>query len=90
MSRSVKLVILAFTVLVLLVVVYSTLNLSRYEVEVCITFAGDTACRTAAGASQEEALRTATDNACAFLASGREQSMACSSTPPTSVRWIRE
>ena len=38
-----------------------------------------------AGSSEEEALRTATDNACAFLASGMTDSIACSKTAPDSV-----
>ena len=90
MSRSLKLVIAAGIVLLLGVLVYSTLSLARFECEVCMTFNGWSACRVAAGATREEAIRTASDNACAFLASGRTDSMACGRTPPTSIRWIKE
>ncbi len=90
MSRSLKLVIAAGIVLLLGVIVYSTLSLARYECEVCMTFNGRSACRVAAGATREETIRTASDNACAFLASGRTDSMACGRTPPTSIRWIKE
>ncbi len=70
--------------------VYSTLNLSQFQVEVCMEFGGGRECRMAAGTTREEALRTATDNACSFLASGRTESMACSRTQPGSIRWIKE
>jgi hypothetical protein len=53
--------------------------------EVCITFHGHTVCRSASGPTQDEAVRTATDNACAFLASGMTDSIRCSNTPPTRV-----
>jgi hypothetical protein len=71
-------------------VVYGTLGLRKYRVEVCMTFQGQMNCRVAAAATKEQALRTATDNACALLASGMTASIQCSSTPPTSVRWLDE
>ena len=40
----------------------------------------------AMGTTREEAVRTATDNACAFLASGMTQSVECTTrTAPVSV-----
>ena len=81
-----KLVAAAFGVAVLLLILYASLGLSQYTCEVCIEFDGQTKCRSAAGATREEAQRTATDNACAFLASGMTESIRCSRTPPTSVR----
>ncbi len=90
MPRSLKLVIAAGVVLLLAALVYSTLSLARYECEVCVSFRGRSACRVAAGATREEAIRTASDNACAFLASGRTDSMACGRTLPTRIRWIKE
>jgi hypothetical protein len=57
----------------------------RESCEVCITFRGRTACREAVGATIEEATRTATDNACAFLAGGMTDSVACQNTPPDEV-----
>ncbi len=90
MSRWLKLVIAGVVLLLVAALVYSTLSLARYECEVCIAFRGRSACRTAAGATREEAVRTASDNACAFLASGRTDSMACGRTPPTRVRWIKK
>lgn len=70
------------------ILVYFTMGLRRYRVEVCVTYQGGTSCRTAAASSKEQALRAATDNACAFLSSGMTDSMTCTSTPPSSVRWL--
>jgi len=57
----------------------------RESCEVCITFHGAQACREAVGRDRNEAVRTATDNACAFLASGMTDSVACQNTPPDAV-----
>lgn len=90
MSKSVKIGIAIAFVLVIAFVIYSTLSLSRYECEVCLEFGGRTECRTAAGSTREEAVRTATDSACALLTSGMTNNLACSQTPPKSIRWIKE
>lgn len=58
----------------------------RWRVEVCMEYRGRSACRTAAGATREEALRTAVDNACALLASGMTESIQCGRSEPRSVR----
>jgi hypothetical protein len=68
-------------------VVYTTLNTGRIRCEVCITFRGRQACRTASARTRELAARTATDNACAQIASGVTDSNQCQNTPPDSVRW---
>jgi len=68
-------------------VVYTTMNTGRIRCEVCITYQGRQACRTASARTRELALRTATDNACAQIASGITQSTQCQNTPPDSVRW---
>ena len=90
MNNNQKIAIGVVVAALLGLVVYSTFNLAQYEVEVCVTYKGASECRIAAGATREEALRTATDNACAFLSSGRTDSMACSRTEPDSVRWNKE
>jgi len=78
-----------FLLAVLAVLLYSTMNLAAHRVEVCMAFQGHSACRTAAGSSQEFALRTATSNACAQIASGVTDSLACEQSQPVSVRWIK-
>ncbi len=54
--------------------------------DVCIEFKGQTQCRTAKGPNKIEAMKTAADNACALLASGMTESIACSHTDPKSVK----
>jgi hypothetical protein len=67
----------------------STMNLAQYRVEVCMDYNGRTSCRTAAGSTEEFALRSATGNACALIASGVTDSMGCERTAPRSVRWLK-
>ncbi|HTQ53194.1 MAG TPA: hypothetical protein VMI94_01975 [Bryobacteraceae bacterium] len=86
MKKSVWLGLL-FVAVVVGFVVYSTLNTGRIRCEVCITYRGQQACRTAAASTRDLALRTATENACATLASGVTDSNQCNNTPPDSVRW---
>jgi hypothetical protein len=81
---------IVFVVAVLAVIVYSSFNLAKYRVEVCMAFNGKTQCRTAAGDSEEHALRSAASNACATIASGMTDSMACEHADPKSVRWLKQ
>lgn len=90
MKKSVLLGI-AFVVAVLGAVIYTTLSASssRYRVEVCVEFQGRRSCRIAAAATEQGALRTAQENACALISSGVTDSMQCGTyTAPASVRWI--
>jgi hypothetical protein len=79
-----------FVLAVLGVIIYSTLNLAKYRVEVCMTFNGQSQCRTASADTEEHALHTATTNACATIASGVTDSMACEHATPQSIRWLKE
>lgn len=79
-----------FIAVILAVLLYSTMNLSKARVEVCMTFNGRTDCRTASADTEEHALRTATANACGLLASGVTDSLACEHMPPASVRWLKK
>jgi len=74
---------------VILALVWTTIGLAKYKVEVCIDFQGRSSCRTASGSSEEFALRAATTNACALIASGVTDSMACERIPPKSITWLR-
>jgi len=69
--------------------VYSTMNVRRNRIrsEVCVTYNGTQACRTAAAGTREQAQRTATENACAQISSGVTDSNQCNTTPVDSVRW---
>lgn len=80
------LVIAVFAALVLAFLVYSSMSLGQYTCEACMEFRGQTKCRTAKGSTLEEARRTAIDNACAFLSGGVTDSIACTNTPPQSMK----
>mgnify|MGYP001480136640 CR=1 FL=1 len=64
-------------------VVYRSFHLAGVRCEVCITYAGRSQCRAVEGQTEEEALAAATNNACAYLASGVTDGIACAHTPPT-------
>ena len=68
--------------LFLVFMIYSMMGVAQVSCEVCINFGGRTACSTAHGADAEEAQRTATNVACASLAAGMTDSIACDNTPP--------
>ena len=86
MSRKAKLGVAVAFLAFAGILVYSSLGLGEVKVEVCIEFKGRTGCGTAAAPTEEEALRTAADNACALIASGMTDSIACSRTEPKSIR----
>jgi hypothetical protein len=73
----------ALTTLAALVafVVYASLHVGAIRCEVCLDFGGRRACRAVDGANEDEAMMAARTNACAHLASGVTESMACERTP---------
>ncbi len=68
------------------VVVYRSFQIAGYQCEVCITFRGNSVCRTVEGARESDAHMAAITNVCAGLASGVTDSMACERTEPTRVQ----
>jgi hypothetical protein len=79
-----------FVVAVLAFLLYSSMHIAQYRVEVCVAFRGQTSCRTASADSQDHALRSAQTNACALLVSGVTDTMQCEHATPTSVRWLEK
>ena len=65
--------------------VLATQQEAAVECEVCMVYAGREACRKGSGRDEASALRGATSNACAVLASGVTRGMECDRTPPRSV-----
>jgi hypothetical protein len=72
----------AIVVIILAVLVYSSMNLAQHRVEACMAFGGNTNCRTASGSTIAFATRTAIQNACAGVASGVTDSIACEQSAP--------
>lgn len=75
-------------VVFVVILVYSTMQQKQFRVEVCMEYQGRTACRIASGPTEQQAQRTAAENACALISGGMTDSMACDRTPPKSVRWL--
>lgn len=86
MSKTVGLAI-AFVLGVLCLLVYLTLGLAQFTCEVCMEYQGRRNCATASGTTREEAVRTASDTACATISAGMTESIQCGNTPPVSVTW---
>jgi len=72
-------------VLFMAFVVYSSFYVAGFRCSVCIAFGGRSECRTVEGPTEREALMGATTNACALLASGVTDTIACERTAPTSA-----
>jgi len=81
--RRVGLVALAALLLFMAFVVYRSFRIGGVRCEVCITYGDRAQCRTVDAERREDALTAATQNACAYLASGVTDGMACARTPPT-------
>ena len=76
---------LVFLALMIGVVVYRSMTIPEYECEVCLTFNGETVCRTAASGSTEASIESAITSVCGTLAGGMTQSIRCSNTEPDRV-----
>jgi len=86
MNKTVALGI-AFVVVVIGFLIYSSMHLAQARVEVCMSFNGQTACRTASADTREHAVRAATSNACSMIASGVTDTMACERSNPAGIQW---
>jgi hypothetical protein len=71
------------------VLLYSSLQQTKNEYEVCVTFKGALHCATASGATSQEAIRSAQGIDCEMLANGRDENIVCLDTPPTSERQVK-
>ena len=86
MSKSAKVaIIVMFVAGFLALLIYSSIGLDSVTCEVCVAFNGEVVCRSASATNEPNAIQTATGNACAFVAFGRDESMACAARPPESV-----
>jgi hypothetical protein len=71
------------------VLLYSSLQQTKNEYEVCVTFKGAIHCATASGATSQEAIRSAQGIDCEMLANGRDENIVCLDTPPSSERQVK-
>jgi len=84
MSRTTKATLVFLTVFIA-VVVYLSVRAPRHECEVCLTFQGESVCRTAASGTREASIESAVTSACGTLAAGMTESIRCQNTPPDRV-----
>ncbi len=70
------------------VLAYSSFQQRRYRYEVCVSFHGRNHCATAEGRTEAEAIHSAHEVACALLANGRDENMACLAAEPASARRV--
>ena len=89
MSKTVAIGI-GFVLAVLAILIYSSMHIAQYRVEVCIGYHGRTECRVASADTDDHALRSAQSNACALLASGVTETMQCEHNEPVSVKWLQK
>jgi len=81
----IAIVVTVVGVVMVALLIYAMLQQAKVSCEVCVAFHGNTDCRTAVGPTREEAIRTATDNACGLLASGMADRISCGQSTPVEV-----
>ena len=65
---------------------FMTTARAKVQCRVCMEFRGRTNCATAVGATQQTARDGAQTTACGPIASGMDEQIGCSRTPPASVQ----
>jgi hypothetical protein len=78
-----------FVLIVLGVIIYSSMNLAKVRVEVCMQFNGKTNCKTASAATEEFAIQAAITNACGEIAFGVTETVACGRTSPAKITRLK-
>lgn len=77
---------IAFTILVVALVLYSLRGVTQVTCEVCITYKGQQECRTGQGRTRDEAVDKAAEACCAVMpTSGMAERIQCADSEPTSV-----
>jgi hypothetical protein len=89
-SKQVRWIIAIGMVVLLAILIRSTMQATHAEYEVCMAFRGGSHCASATGASQSEAIRSAQEIDCQMLANGRDQTMVCLDTQPSSVKEVKK
>lgn len=79
---------LAVAAIVALLIATSTMRGPRYRLQVCMYFDSRFNCKTVSARSEEAAMRSAIQNACADIASGVSDVMNCESSKPRSIKWL--
>jgi hypothetical protein len=89
MKKPVVVIGVLFLAVVLGAIIYSSMTLSEFRLEVCMEYQGRTSCRTASGKTESDTMRAAINNACGDIASGVTETISCQNTPPKSMIWLK-
>lgn len=66
--------------------IYATRAETRVTCHVCVDYRAASECRSSSAADRDKAISGAVANACAVMSGGVTDGIACTSTPPRSVR----
>jgi len=81
-KRGITWIVVAGVLLVVGYLIYGSTRLVQAECEVCVEYGGLRQCRRGSGVDDREAKAAAQRAACAVMASGMNESIACQNTPP--------
>ncbi len=70
-------------------IIYSTVQQTGHEYEVCVAYKGRSHCAMAAGRTPEEAISSGQQISCSLVTSGRDENMACLAQAPASTRKVK-
>jgi hypothetical protein len=76
---------IVFGIAVLVVIIWSSLNMSQVQVKACMQYEGRTNCATASGSTREFATRAAVSTACATISGGVTGTIGCEASKPVSI-----
>ena len=68
-------------------IVFFSMSGNDLRAEVCMEFAGRTACKTVSGDTKEHVVQRAVSGACADIAGGVTDTINCEHQAPKSVTW---
>lgn len=88
-SNQVRWIVAIAIVALVAVLVYSSFQQTSQRYEVCVAFKGGAHCATAAGSTYAQAVRSAQEIDCEFLARGRDETMVCLDVSPSSIRSVK-
>lgn len=85
-KRGRTLLFIAAVIVLVATLLYGSLGVTQAECELCVEFRGQVQCRRGSGATQADARQAAQRAACAVMASGMDESIACGNTAPRQVQ----
>ena len=84
--KSITWIVVIGVALVFGYLIFGSTRLVQAECELCVEYRGEVQCRRGSGTNDQEARSAAQRAACAVMASGMNESIACQNTQPQSVQ----